>query len=127
IGGYLPAHCTSLGKTLLAFSSKETVQKVIGTHGLQRYTPHTFCTTENLLAELESIRTRGYALDNAEHEKNIRCVAVPILNDGGRIEAALGAAGTIMDLPDEESIRKTTDILKAARDKISGEMGYERG
>lgn len=127
IGGYLPAHCTSLGKTLLAFSSKEAVQKVIGTQGLQRYTPHTFCTTESLLAELESTRSRGYALDNAEHEKNIRCVAVPILNDSGRIEAALGAAGTIMDLPDEESIRKTADTLKAVRDKISGEMGYERG
>lgn len=127
IGGYLPAHCTSLGKTLLAFSSKEAVQKVIGTQGLQRFTPHTICTTESLLAELESIRSRGYALDNAEHEKNIRCVAVPILNDSGRIESALGAAGTIMDLPDEESIRKTADTLKAARDKISGEMGYERG
>jgi DNA-binding IclR family transcriptional regulator len=49
------------------------------------------------------------------------------LNDSGRIEAALGAAGTIMDLPDEESIRKIADTLKAARDKISGEMGYERG
>lgn len=127
IGGYLPAHCTSLGKTLLAFSAKETVQKVIDSHGLQRYTPHTICTTESLLAELESVRTHGYALDNAEHEKNIRCVGVPILNDSGRVEAALGAAGTVMDLPDEESIRKTADILKEARDKISSQMGYERG
>ena len=79
------------------------------------------------MAELDSVRTRGYALDNAEHEKNIRCVGVPILNDSGRVEAALGAAGTVMDLPDEESIRKTADILKEARDKISSQMGYERG
>ena len=35
--------------------------------------------------------------------------------------------GTVMDLPDEESIRKTADILKEARDKISSQMGYERG
>ena len=127
IGGYLPAHCTSLGKTLLAFSPKETVQKVIGSHGLQRFTPHTICTSEGLLAELDSVRGRGYALDNAEHEKNIRCVGVPLLNDSGRVEAALGAAGMVMDLPDEESIQKTAATLKDARDRISREMGYERG
>jgi DNA-binding IclR family transcriptional regulator len=111
----------------MAFSSKETFQKVIDSHGLQRYTPHTICTTESFLAELELVRTRGYALDNAGHEKNIRCVGIPILNDRGRVEAALGAAGTGMDLPDEESVQKTPDILREARDRISREMRYERG
>lgn len=124
IGGSLPAHCTAQGKTLLAYSSKETIQKVIDAHGLQRYTPHTICTTEGLLAELEAVRTQGYAIDNSEHEKNIRCVAVPILNEAGRIEAALSTAGTIMDLPDEETIQRTVDKLKEARDKIRKEMGY---
>lgn len=124
IGESLPAHCTSQGKTLLAYSPKEIIQKIIDAHGLKRYTPHTICTTEGLLTELEAVRTRGYAIDNSEHEKNIRCVAVPILDETGRIEAALGAAGTIIDLPDEETIKKTADILKEVRDKIRKEMGY---
>ncbi|MGA2959823.1 MAG: IclR family transcriptional regulator [Thermodesulfobacteriota bacterium] len=124
VGGSLPAHCTSQGKTLLAFSSKETVQKVIDAHGLQRYTPHTICTTEGLMAELEAVRVRGYAIDNAEHEKNIRCLGVPIFNESGKIEAALSAAGTVIDIPDEESIQKSIDRLKEARDKIKMEMGY---
>jgi DNA-binding IclR family transcriptional regulator len=124
VGGYLPVHCTSLGKTLLAYSSKKEVQNLIDTNGLQRYTPQTICTTKSLTAELETIRERGYALDDGEHEKHIRCVAVPILN-AGRIEGALGAAGTVMDLPDEESIRNTVDSLLQARDQISREMGYE--
>lgn len=124
VGGFLPAHCTSQGKTLLAFSPQETVQKVIDTNGLKRYTPHTICTTEGLMAELEAVRLRGYAIDNGEHEKNIRCLAVPIFNESGKIEAALSAAGTIMDIPDEKSIQKSIDRLKEARDKIRMELGY---
>lgn len=124
VGGALPAHCTSQGKTLLAFSSKETVQKIIDAHGLQRYTPHTICTTEGLMSELEAVRDRGYAIDNGEHEKNIRCLAVPLFNRGGKIEAALSAAGTNIDLPDEKDIQKTIDRLREAREKIGTEMGY---
>ncbi|HSR10852.1 MAG TPA: IclR family transcriptional regulator [Thermodesulfobacteriota bacterium] len=125
VGGYLPAHCTSLGKTLLAYSSREEVQKLIDMHGLQRYTPETICTTKSLMAELDAVREKGYALDDGEHEKHIRCVAVPILN-AGAIEGALGAAGTVMDLPDQESVDRTVHALFRARDRISAEMGYEK-
>ncbi len=76
------------------------------------------------MGELEAVRVRGYAMDNAEHEKNIRCLAVPFFSETGRIEAALSAAGTIIDIPDEESIQKTVDRLKDARDRIRLEMGY---
>jgi IclR family KDG regulon transcriptional repressor len=124
VGGSVPAHCTSQGKVLLAYAPKDTVQKVIDIHGLPRYTPHSICTTEGLMAELEKVRTQGWSLDNAEHEKNIRCVAVPIFNESGKIEAALSSAGTTVDLPDDEAIKKTVEILKEVRDKIRFEMGY---
>ena len=124
VGGSIPAHCTSQGKVLLAYAPKETVQKIIDIHGLPRYTPHSICTTVGLMAELEKVRAQGWSLDNTEHEKNIRCVAVPIFNDLGKIEAALSSAGTTVDLPDEEAIKKTVEVLKEARDKIRFEMGY---
>lgn len=124
VGGSLPAHCTAQGKVLLAYSSKEITQKVIDVRGLQRHTPHTICTTEAFLAELEAIRTHGYAVDNGENEKNLCCVGVPILDKTGRIEAALSITGTIIDLPDEETIKKTANILIEVRDKIRKELGY---
>lgn len=124
VGGAIPAHCTSQGKILLAYAPKETVQKIINTHGLPRYTPHSICTTEELMNELEKVRIQGWSLDNAEHEKNIRCVAVPIFDDSGRMTAALSSAGTTVDLPDEDAIRKTVEIIKEASEKIRFEMGY---
>ncbi len=124
IGGSLPAHCTSQGKVFLAHSPKETVQRIIDRNGLRRYTPHTICTTEGLWKELEAVRNQGYAVDDAEHEKNIRCIAVPIFDETGKIEAAISAAGTVIDIPDEEAIRKIVDQLKEIRNRIRKEMGY---
>ena len=124
IGGSVPAHCTGQGKTLLAFSPKETVEKIINIQGLPRFTPHTICTADALFEELGAIRTRGYAIDNSEHERHIRCVAVPILDEAGKIEAALSITGTIFDFPDEHTIRKSVDLLQEARDNIRKELGY---
>ena len=124
IGSTVPVHCTGQGKTLLAFSSRETIEKIINAQGLNRYTPNTVTTADGLFEELETIRKRGYAIDNSEHEKNIRCVAVPVLNEAEQIEAALSITGTIIDFPDEETMHSTAEILKEIRDKIRGKMGY---
>jgi DNA-binding IclR family transcriptional regulator len=124
IGGSVPAHCTGQGKTLLAFSPKATVEKIINSKGLLRYTPQTITTADHLFAELANIRRLGFAIDNSEHEKNIRCVAVPILNETGKIEAALSITGTTTDFPGEETIKKYADMLMKVREEIRKEMGY---
>jgi IclR family KDG regulon transcriptional repressor len=124
IGSSVPVHCTGQGKTLLAYSSSETVENIIRVQGLERYTPHTITTIDGLLKELDTVRRRGYAIDDSEHEKNIRCVAVPILNEAEQIEAALSITGTIIDFPDEETIHETAKILEEVRDNIRRKMGY---
>jgi len=126
IGGSVPAHCTGQGKTFLAYSLRETVERIVHTYGLERYTPHTIITEDGLFKELQNIRERGYAIDNSEHEKNIRCVAVPILNESGEIEAALSVTGLVLDFQDEGTIENTAKMLKEVRDKIRREMGYMR-
>ena len=126
IGGSVPAHCTGQGKTLLAYSPREAVERIVHTYGLERYTPHTIITEDGLFKELQNIRERGYAIDNSEHEKNIRCVAVPILNESGEIEAALSVTGLVLDFQDEGTIENTAKMLKEVRDKIRREMGYMR-
>lgn len=127
IGSSVPIHCTGQGKTLLAYSSREAVEKIINAQGLERYTPHTITTAGGLFEELETIRRRGYAIDNCEHEKNIRCVAVPILNEAEQIEAALSITGTIIEFPDNGTISETAEILKDVRDQIRKNMGYVGG
>jgi DNA-binding IclR family transcriptional regulator len=124
VGAVVPAHCTGQGKTLLAYSPRDRVEEIISAHGLTRYTPHTITTTNGLSAELQAIRARGYTVDNSEHEKHIRCVAVPVLNEQGGIEAALSITGLVMDFPDDETIARHAAMLQEIAQKIRRELKF---
>jgi DNA-binding IclR family transcriptional regulator len=124
VGATVPAHCTGQGKTLLAFSPRETVERVINTHGLQRFTANTFTTPNSLFEELAAIRARGYAIDNSEHERHIKCVATPVLNDQGTVEAALSITGLVLDFPDQQSVEVHARQLQAAAERIRKDLGF---
>src|SRR5262249_42145804 len=72
-----PAYCTGLGKAILAFQDRATVGKVVKA-GLKPFTRNTITTPAALQHELARVRKQGYAVDNAEHEIWVRCVAAPI-------------------------------------------------
>lgn len=124
IGMVVPAHCTGQGKTLLAYSPKELVEQIIGHQGMTRFTANTITTLDGLFQELEKIRERGYAIDDSEHEKHIRCIGVPILNKQGQIEAAISMTALIMDFPDEETIARKAKIIQNTRDEILRNIEY---
>src|SRR5207302_10635357 len=62
LGSRAPAHCTGVGKALLAYQPQEVVRQVIEA-GLKRYTDKTITEPEALLQELAAVRGRGYAID----------------------------------------------------------------
>lgn len=69
VGRRLPAHATALGKALLAERNEQP-------HGdLVALTPHTITDPQELSAELEATRQRGYAVEMEENSLGIRCVA----------------------------------------------------
>jgi IclR family acetate operon transcriptional repressor len=81
VGGRNPAHCTSLGKALLAHElpSAEAVEVFVADHApLTRRTANTLVTAKQLHSSFELIRQRGYATDDEESEEGIVCVALPI-------------------------------------------------
>jgi IclR family transcriptional regulator, KDG regulon repressor len=127
VGASVPAHCTSQGKLLLAYSDRSKVERIIGEHGLRRYTPNTIATADELHEALEKIRDTGYAVDDSEHERNIYCLAVPVLDYQGKIIASLSITGTKADYPDEGSVQKVLALLTQARDAISKDMDNAPG
>jgi DNA-binding IclR family transcriptional regulator len=78
VGRRVQAHCTGVGKALLAQLPPHAVRAIVDRTGLPAHTPHTITDFDVLLTELEGIRDRGYALDNEEQELGVRCVAVPL-------------------------------------------------
>jgi DNA-binding IclR family transcriptional regulator len=79
VGGRLPAHCTAVGKALLAYSPPATVSEYFAT-GLRRRTEASLATPSALEAAIVSIRDSGYATDRDEAVPGVACVAAPIRN-----------------------------------------------
>ena len=126
VGVPVPAHCTGQGKTLLAYSPRKIVEKIIKNYGLQRFTSNTIINVDKFFKELEKIRERGYAIDNSEHEKHIHCIALPILNEFNELEAAISITGLVMDFPNEEIVQKNIKALQETANKIREKMNYAK-
>ena len=79
VGGRNPAHCTGVGKILLAYAlpDDEAVESWAADRTLERRTENTLTTVRSLAAELRRTRERGFATDDQENEPGIVCVAVP--------------------------------------------------
>ncbi|MEU1393757.1 MULTISPECIES: IclR family transcriptional regulator [unclassified Nonomuraea] len=79
VGGRNPAHCTAVGKMLLAQTLRDeaAVRAWVGDRRLERPTERSVGTAEELHAELVRVREQGYAADDQENEPGVNCVAVP--------------------------------------------------
>jgi DNA-binding IclR family transcriptional regulator len=87
-----PVHCTSVGKAILAFQPTAKIEAIIA-GGLKRFTDATIIEGRKLKVELKAIRSRGYALDEGEHQPGIRCIGVPVHDRVGRVVAGLSVSG----------------------------------
>jgi len=86
-------HNTALGKAILAHLPADRVDEILEYHGLPSSTPRTVTDRQTLEAELEEIRASGFAFDDEERLKGLRCVAAPILSNEGRVLGAVSVSG----------------------------------
>jgi IclR family acetate operon transcriptional repressor len=93
IGETEPLHCTSLGKTLLAFRPEDMRRELLSSMKLEAFTAHTITDPERLAEELDRVRERGYAIDDQELALELRCVAAPVLLTDGTLISAVSISG----------------------------------
>lgn len=82
VGHRTPVHCSSLGKSILAFLPEPEMENILQDRGLKVYTRRTISKLPSFKKELQKIRERGYAVDNEEFEEGLRCVGAPIRDHG---------------------------------------------
>lgn len=92
VGGSIPAHCSGLGRAILAYSRPELVDVVIAA-GQDARTPRTITTAVGLKRELATVAHRGWAVDHEEGNIGVTCVAAPIFGPMGDVVAALSVTG----------------------------------
>lgn len=93
VGRRLPAHCTGVGKALIAFLPDEILRSLIDRRGLPAFTPNTITDPARLAEELAVTRARGYSVDNEEIEEGLVCIGAPVRDHTSHVIAAVSIAG----------------------------------
>ena len=123
VGAILPAFCTALGKTLLSDLPEPEVTAWAAGQTFPRMTPNTITSAKRLLKELRTVRVRGYALDEEEHELGVRCVAAPVRNHEGKVVAAISVAGPTDRMPRTLVGSEVAMKIVAAAHAVSLDLG----
>lgn len=118
-GQFVYAHASAAGKSILSQLDDTTVREITDRAGMPAQTQSTITDIPTLLAELTTIRRRGYASDNQEQEAGMRCYATSIPTRF--IHAALSVSGPASRI-DAEFAHRAIPLLKAAAGHIAEEL-----
>jgi DNA-binding IclR family transcriptional regulator len=114
VGRRLPAHCTGVGKALIAFLPEEVLRALIARRGLASYTRNTITEPDRLSAELAATRERGYSVDNEEIEEGLVCIGAPVRDHSSHVVAAVSIAGPSSRLRPETVETHARSVVRIA-------------
>ncbi|MDD3840743.1 MAG: IclR family transcriptional regulator [Clostridia bacterium] len=123
IGKRNPMYCTAVGKAILAYLPEQEVQEIWNNSKIEKRTQYTITDFKVLRMELDSIKQRGYAVDNEENEVGVRCVSAPIFNRIGKTDAAISISGPAIRVTEDKVEAIAQEVIKYAH-LISKELGY---
>lgn len=111
VNAYLPLHCTSNGKLLLSLLPPEELDILLG-HPLEKMTPLTITSRDELLGEIQMVRARGVATAVGELDENENGISAPIFDQRKNLVAFISVCGP--------SFRFTKDKMAALTDRLIG-------
>ncbi|WP_026568482.1 IclR family transcriptional regulator [Bacillus sp. UNC41MFS5] len=124
IGSRAPMYRTAVGKILLSDMEPDKFEEIVSNTSFIPKTPTTITSKEEFIKEIETVKVQGYALDNAENEEVLMCIASPIYDHKGKIIASFSISGpnnrVTMDLINLTLI----DKMKQYSIAISRNLGY---
>ncbi|ARH89494.1 MULTISPECIES: IclR family transcriptional regulator [Streptomyces] len=126
-GRRLPAHCTSVGKMLLAALPADELDTRIEEAGeLAAMTHDSITDPEALRSALATVRERGIAVEHRESNPDVSCVAAPVRDGTGRVVAALSISVPMIRWNEEREAELAELAAKGASD-LSVRLGYRGG
>ena len=122
VGVVRPAHCTALGKIILASLRPDQLKRFLERVELTPSTKKSITDVSVLLREIAEVRRSGVAVDDGEFNPEVRCVAVPVTNFTGQTVGALGISAPIWRVSNQE-LQSCAKIVQAAARRLSAEFG----
>lgn len=107
-------HTTAAGKAILAELPHSNVEALVEYHGLHARTSNTITDEEELYSVLETVRSRGYAVDDEECFEGVLCVADAITTSDGAVHGALSVSAQVADIDRAEFLESVPPLLNNA-------------
>lgn len=122
VGVVRPAHCTALGKVILASLSDDQLKHFLDRVELKPSTEKSITDVRTLLYQIAEVRRTGVANDEGEFNLEVRCVAVPVRDFTGQVAGAIGISGP-MWRPTRRAQQAKVKALQAAAKRLSTAFG----
>lgn len=118
VGTQVPFHCTASGKMYLSSLRPERVERLIASLGLEPRTKRTHTSAKTLRAELSETRARGYSTDDQEFMDGMTAIAVPIMDNEGRLLTTLSLHAPLQR-SSVTGLLQHLEVLKQAAGKLA--------
>lgn len=113
MGEKAPMYCTSIGKAMLSMMSREEILERINMDKI-KYTDNTLIDEKEILEDVLLSAKRGYAIDNIEHEPDVRCIGVPVIDRSHKLIGSLSVSGPAHNFSDEKIENFSKFLIDAA-------------
>jgi DNA-binding IclR family transcriptional regulator len=126
VGKKIHLHASSAGKALLAAFSETRVRQILEQWGTPSYTQQTLTGRDDLLAELSSIRERGYSISDQESIEGLRAIGVAIHPDDDKEPVgAISLSGPAHRLKGTWFEQELPDIVRGVVNEIELDLKYQ--
>lgn len=122
IGMRLPAAFTATGKAILSTMSDKQVRKIMSGHWPKALTPHSVRNIDDLLAELEACRQRGFSIDDGQTREDMHCFGTTVRDSTNQV-----AAGVAVSLLTAHVDGRSTDLAAEAIRTIAHQLSTRLG
>ena len=122
VGVIRPAHCTALGKVMLAALRPDRLEQYLARSELKAFTPNSITDADRLRREIAAVRRNAIAFDDGEFDPEVRCCAVPVEDFSGQVIGAIGISGPVWRLS-TPALQSHARSVRAAADRLSAEFG----
>lgn len=123
VGMVHPMYCSGVGKAIMATLSWEEVKQIWNDSVIEKKTDKTITDLTRMQETLEEVRQNGYALDDEENEKGVRCIAACLRSYQNEVKYAFSISGPTSRMT-RERVKELAKDVRRVQKELSKELGY---
>ncbi len=127
IGTTVPIYCSGLGKALLPYDSECEIEAFISNTYFEKFTKKSIIEKSQILKELNSVKTKGFSLDDEEYVEGLICFGAPIFEFHGKPIAAVSVSCPKYRYDESKHLELYSKLVLETAKAISLQLGYRIG